>query len=49
MSEKLKEGLESTGYKLSGVFFKEFSEEKVEKQPIVKTIDYDSQGVDFRI
>ena len=48
MSEKLKEGLESTGYKLSGVFFKSHSEEKVNKQPIVQKVS-DSQGVDFRI
>lgn len=48
MQERLKEGLTSTGYQLSGVFFKNFHEEKVVKQPISRQ-QVDSQGVDFRI
>lgn len=48
MQERLKEGLTSTGYQLSGVFFKSFDEEKVVTQP-KKRQQVDSQGVDFRI
>lgn len=48
MQERLKEGLTSTGYQLSGVFFKSFNEEKVVRQPTSQQ-QVNSQGVDFRI
>ena len=43
MGDKLKQGLESTGYKLSGVFFKNFKEEQVNKRPITQKSP-DGQG-----
>jgi len=49
LQERLKEGLESTGYKLSGVFFKNFIEEEQNLQKQNKTMKIDGQGVDFRI
>lgn len=49
LQERLKEGLESTGYKLSGVFFKNFSEEERILQNQKKVMKIDEQGVDFRI
>lgn len=49
LQEKLKEGLESTGYKLSGVFFKSFIEEEKNIQKRKKSMKIDGQGVDFRI
>jgi len=48
LSDKLKEGLESTGYKLSGVFFNNFEEKKVEKK-LLKQNNNDNQGVDYRV
>ncbi|WP_124070939.1 hypothetical protein [Filibacter tadaridae] len=49
LQTRLREGLESSGYKLSGVFFKNFTEEK--KSGITKKTRkaIDGQGVDFRI
>lgn len=48
LQDKLKKGLESADYKLSGVSFKNFDEEK--KLPLVKReTKQDQQGVDFRI
>ena len=45
----LKEGLESVGYKLSGVTFKPFKEEqKVSRQP-TSSFHLDEGGVDYRI
>jgi len=49
LQERLKEGLESTGYKLSGVFFKNFIEEEKILQKQKKAMKIDGQGVDFRI
>ncbi|WP_421101225.1 hypothetical protein ACOKXV_13890 [Sporosarcina psychrophila] len=49
LQERLKVGLESTGYKLSGVFFKNFIEEEKNVQKQKKTMKIDGQGVDFRI
>ncbi len=49
LQERLKEGLESTGYKLSGVFFKNFIEEEKNVQKQKKAMKIDGQGVDFRI
>lgn len=49
IQDKLKLGLESVGYKLSGVFFKEFVEEPKEMENLVKEVVIESQGVDFRI
>ncbi len=49
LQERLKEGLESTGYKLSGVFFKNFIEEEKIVQKQKKAMKIDGQGVDFRI
>lgn len=49
LQERLKEGLESTGYKLSGVFFKNFIEEEKIVQKQKKSMKIDGQGVDFRI
>lgn len=49
MQDRLKEGLESTGYKLSGIFFKKFEkDEKAINQQINQVIS-EEQGVDFRI
>lgn len=49
IQEKLKVGLESVGYTLSGVFFKDFTEEKEKTTYPVKENVLDGQGVDFRI
>ena len=49
IEDKLKQGLESVGYKLSGVFFKEFAEEPKKMENLVKEAVIESQGVDFRI
>lgn len=49
LQERLKEGLESTGYKLSGVFFKNFVEEEKISQKQKKMMKIDARGVDFRI
>ncbi len=46
---RLKTGLESIGYKLSGVFFKDFQAETPKGKPQIKENFVDSQGVDFRI
>lgn len=48
IQQSLKTGLESTGYRLSGVFFKEFHEEKAIEEP-KKQVYASEQGVDFRI
>lgn len=49
MQTLLKEGLESTGYKLSGVFFKKFEDnEKITSQQTIQIIT-EGEGVDFRI
>lgn len=49
LQNKLKEGLEAVGYKLSGVFFKKFAEQvqKVVKKESIQTTE--GKGVDFRI
>ncbi|KAA0966530.1 hypothetical protein FQ087_09970 [Sporosarcina sp. ANT_H38] len=49
LQNRLKEGLESTGYQLSGVFFKKFIEEEKSLPPQKKSMKIDGQGVDFRI
>ncbi|MFD1928719.1 hypothetical protein ACFSFY_11820 [Sporosarcina siberiensis] len=49
MQEKLKEGLDSAGYTLSGVFFKEFYEEAKRIEPSKKQANNLEQGVDYRI
>lgn len=46
---RLKSGLESVGYKLSGVFFKAFEKDAKKLQPQRKEVVVESQGVDFRI
>lgn len=46
---RLKEGLESAGYKLSGVFFKNFIEEEKSLPKQKNSMKIDRQGVDFRI
>lgn len=48
LQEKLKEGLSSHGYTLSGVFFKGFLEEEKQVKP-TKTAVASEGGVDFRI
>lgn len=48
IQQSLKAGLEANGYKLSGVFYKEFHEEKVEERS-KSNVYTDEQGVDFRI
>ena len=49
MQTLLKEGLESTGYKLSGVFFKKFEDdEKIPSQQTMQIIT-EGEGVDVRI
>lgn len=49
LQQNLKEGLESAGYKLSGVFFKEFTEEEKNVPKKKSSSKVDGQGVDFRI
>ncbi|MFJ7933123.1 hypothetical protein [Sporosarcina sp. NPDC096371] len=49
LQHRLKEGLESVGYKLSAVFFKNFVEEEKNVLNKNKNITTDKQGVDFRI
>lgn len=49
MQDRLKEGLETTGYKLSGVFFKKFEEDGSMMSQPVKPVAIDNQGIDFRI
>ena len=49
MIEPLKEGLENAGYKLSGVFFKNFEEDKKDVKVQKDTMTANKQGVDFRI
>lgn len=49
MIEPLKEGLENAGYKLSGVFFKDFEEDKKDVKVQKDTTTANKQGVDFRI
>lgn len=49
MVGKLKEGLNQSGYKLSGVFFKDFQSDKKETPDTSEEIKTNRQGVDFRI
>ena len=49
MLEKLKEGLESTGYKLSGIFFRKYEEDEKTVSQHIKQATSDDQGVDFLI
>ena len=49
MQEALRSGLESVGYKLSGVFFKAFNEDEKTVEPTQKQMTSSDQGVDFRI
>ncbi|WP_438317552.1 hypothetical protein [Sporosarcina sp. FA9] len=49
IQEKLKDGLDSVGYKLSGVFFKEFYEEEKRIESAIKQTNNFEQGVDYRI
>ncbi len=46
---KLKEGLSSIGYTLSGVFFKDFVKESLAVKPTKRTETYEGGGLDFRI
>ena len=49
LQHKLKEGLESVGYKLSGVFFKNFTKKRKTVPKKKQSMITDGQGVDFRI
>jgi hypothetical protein len=49
LQNRLKEGLDAAGYKLSGVFFKKFVEEEKNITKKKQSISTDGQGVDFRI
>lgn len=49
LQQKLKEGLDAAGYKLSAVFFKNFMEEEKALPKKKQSITTDGQGVDFRI
>ncbi|MEK5039567.1 hypothetical protein [Sporosarcina sp. FSL K6-3457] len=49
LQQKLKEGLDEAGYKLSAVFFKNFVEEEKNLSKKKQNIAADGQGVDFRI
>jgi hypothetical protein len=49
LQEKLKQGLKSAGYQLSGVFFKNFVEEEKILPKQKNSMKTDVQGVDFRI
>ncbi len=49
LQHRLKEGLESVGYKLSSVFFKNFNEEDKNLSKQKSRLRTDGQGVDFRI
>ncbi|MER2088116.1 MAG: hypothetical protein ABS920_00155 [Sporosarcina sp.] len=49
LQQRLKEGLESTGYKLSGVFFKKFEEEEKNTAKQKNFPKTDRTGVDFRV
>lgn len=49
LQEKLKTGLSSIGYTLSGVFFKEFVQEEKVIKPTKKTETYEGGGVDLRV
>lgn len=49
MQSLLKKGLESAGYKLSGVFFKKFEEDEKNECQETKHINFNHEGVDFRI
>lgn len=49
LQQKLKEGLDAAGYKLSAVFFKNFMDEEKNVLKKKQNIATDGQGVDFRI
>lgn len=49
LQEKLKTGLSSIGYTLSGVFFKGFKEEEKREKQTSQSEVYEGGGVDFRI
>lgn len=49
LQERLRDGLESVGYQLSGVFFKSFIVDKKSSQPLKNVTAYDEGGVDFRV
>lgn len=49
LQEKLKDGLESVGYKLSGVFYKGFTKDKTHSQPLKNKYAYEEGGLDIRI
>ena len=49
LQQRLKEGLKSADYKLSGVFFKNFTEEEKNIPKPKSQLHADGQGVDFRI
>ena len=49
LQQKLKEGLDAAGYKLSAVFFKNFMEEEKNLPKKKQSMATDGQGVDFRI
>ncbi|WP_203246208.1 hypothetical protein [Sporosarcina beigongshangi] len=49
LQQRLREGLEAVGYKLSAVFFKNFAEEEQNMPKKKQSIVTDGQGVDFRI
>lgn len=49
LQQKLKEGLDAAGYKLSAVFFKNYTEEEKNLSKKKQNMAMDGQGVDFRI
>ncbi len=49
LQQRLKEGLDAAGYKLSAVFFKDFMEEEKNLLKKKQNMATDGQGVDFRI
>lgn len=49
LQEKLKDGLESVGYQLSGVFFKKITADKKSSKSLKNVTTYDEGRVDFRI
>ncbi|WP_342509431.1 hypothetical protein [Sporosarcina sp. FSL K6-2383] len=49
LQQRLKEGLDAAGYKLSAVFFKNFVEEEQKMSKKKRSSVTDGQGVDFRI
>lgn len=47
--DKLKEGLDNSGYQLSGVFFKDFEQDNKEATSTSEDMKMNKQGVDFRV